>query len=221
MGCSLAANQARNELQEKSLPGWVGNLAVLGTLEGESIQPLNFTSTAETSLNVPGLLQFFQVWKRGEERSSIYQNGVVFWWIFFWLGVMTWKIREVVLVWCGDCCFQRADGAKAWYLPAIAWGVFNNGRMNNPMIYSQVHEDHGRFSAWFVWLFDPKVFFQMTRHMPIWSHIVVDAPAPFDFTELCIVNHLHPEYYQATAAKKHAAVLGCGWGVTNKKFRLP
>lgn len=51
----------------------------------------------------------------------------------------------------------------------------------------------------------------MTRHMPIWSHIVVDAPAPFDFTELCIVNHLHPEYYQATAAKKHAAVvlLGC------------
>ena len=63
-------------------------------------------------------------------------------------------------------------------------------------------------------LFDPKVFFQMTRHMPIWSHIVVDAPAPFDFTELCIVNHLHPEYYQATAAKKHAAVLG--WGVTKK-----
>lgn len=86
MGCSLAANQARNELQEKSLPGWVGNLAVLGTLEGESIQPLNFTSTAETSLNVPGLLQFFQVWKRGEDRSSIYQNGVVFWWIFLKVG---------------------------------------------------------------------------------------------------------------------------------------
>ena len=52
--------------------------------------------------------------------------------------------------------------------------------------------------------------------MPIWSHIVVDAPAPFDFTELCIVNHLHPEYYQATAAKKHAAVLGSGWGLTKK-----
>ena len=39
--------------QEKALPGWVGNLAVLGTLEGESMQPLNLTQGAETSFNVP------------------------------------------------------------------------------------------------------------------------------------------------------------------------
>ena len=36
----------------------------------------------------------------------------------------------------------------------------------------------------------------MTRSMPIWSHIVVDAPAHFDFTELCTVSHLEAQYYQ-------------------------
>ena len=37
---------------EKSLPGWAGNLAVLGRLEGESIQPTNFSAGANSSLNV-------------------------------------------------------------------------------------------------------------------------------------------------------------------------
>ena len=38
--------------EEKSLPGWAGNLAVLGRLEGESIQPSNFAAGANNTLNV-------------------------------------------------------------------------------------------------------------------------------------------------------------------------
>lgn len=34
----------------QEVPGWVGNLAVLGTLEGESLQPSNFTNHAENTL---------------------------------------------------------------------------------------------------------------------------------------------------------------------------
>eukprot|EP00439_Symbiodinium_sp_Y106_P053128 s2444_g7.t1 len=37
---------------EKSLPGWAGNLAVLGRLEGESIQPANLAEGANNTLNV-------------------------------------------------------------------------------------------------------------------------------------------------------------------------
>ncbi|CAK9087825.1 unnamed protein product [Durusdinium trenchii] len=38
--------------EEKALPGWVGNLAVLGTLEGEVIQPSNFSENGDNILNV-------------------------------------------------------------------------------------------------------------------------------------------------------------------------
>ena len=38
--------------EEKSLPGWAGNLAVLGRLQGESIQPLNLSEGGNNTLNV-------------------------------------------------------------------------------------------------------------------------------------------------------------------------
>ena len=40
------------------------------------------------------------------------------------------------------------------------------------------------------------VFFQMTRSMPEWSQILIDAPPNFDFTESCVVSHLEADYYQ-------------------------
>ncbi|CAJ1392081.1 unnamed protein product [Effrenium voratum] len=51
---------------EEEVPGWVGNLAVLGTLEGESLQPSNFTNHAENTLRV-----FFQMTRNMPEHSLI------------------------------------------------------------------------------------------------------------------------------------------------------
>ena len=36
----------------------------------------------------------------------------------------------------------------------------------------------------------------MTRSMPEWSQVLIDAPPNFDFTELCVVSHLEAYYYQ-------------------------